>query len=201
MAEVAAKGVSADYEEDEDEPEDIAKEFRYIESLPRRTIRGLQLPADDRGYFIAWPGGVYYKYRFHDAKGGSKYLGPRGHKPPLFWVRKKGQKTLVIVEGEINGLSLGQAFPEYDICSPGSASMFNSQNLSKHLTEFLKYDNILVVLDDDAAGIKGLIETKAFFLYKHPFVSFIRMSPDCNDVLSEQGPEFLRKKLQGQNIK
>lgn len=98
-------------------------------------------------------------------------------------------------------MSFALAFPESDHCSPGSASNFNSANLSKYLTVFKEYSNILVVLDNDAAGIKALIEARAFFMNKIPFVSYILMAPDGNDVLNEKGPSGLREELQRYNRK
>lgn len=183
-------------EEEDDDKEDLSERFKYIEALPKRAVRGLQLPSDNRGYFIVWPDFSFYKYRLYDPGKGSKYLGPRGRRPPNFWARKTG-KTLVLVEGEINALSVAQAMPEWAVMSPGSATMFNSENLSKSLSILTQYDNMIVVLDDDAAGIKGLIEAKAFLLYRFPFVQYLLIKPDANEILCNEGSAGLRKRLQG----
>lgn len=199
-SEVESKtGEHYEYEEGLDEREDIGETFKYIHSLPSKEIRGLSLPADERGYFICWPGDAYYKYRLFKPTG-SKYIGPKGRGfPPLFWARKKGSRTLWITEGEINCMSVAQAFPEHDHCSPGSASNFNADNLAKHLTEFQGYDNVRVILDKDAAGTKGLIGAKAFFLYKIPFISFLQLDPDANEILVTHGKGKLREALFGSN--
>lgn len=194
-------GQTFDYEELEYEKEDLHETFGYIKSLRRIEHRGLSFPADERGYYLCWPGDAYYKYRQFDPAARAKYLGPSGHKPPLFWARKKGVRTLCIVEGEINALSVSEAYNQWDVCSPGSATMFNADNLSKYLTEFKLYSNIVVILDNDPAGIKGLIEAKAYLLYKMPFVSFHLMSPDANEVLCNGGKEALRTALSRQNPK
>ncbi len=194
-------GLHFEYEETDDEPEDLTERFRYIKSLPRREHRGLTFPTDERGYFICWPNDDFYKYRVQHPGIGSKYLGPKGRKPPLFWARRENRIALYITEGEINALSVAVALPGVDVCSPGSASMFNADNLSKYLTLFKGYSNVVVVLDEDAAGTKGLIEAKAFFLYKIPFISFMQLKPDANDILCESGKEALREKLQGKNTK
>lgn len=180
---------------DEDK-EDLEEKFRYINSLPRQQIRGLEFPADGRGYYVSWPGDLYYKYRLRNPGKGSKYLSPKGHRPSLFWARKRGYPTLFIVEGEISALSVAFALPEVDVCSPGSASMFNSNNLSKYLSLFTLYCTVVVVLDDDAAGLKGLIEAKAAFRYKIPFVTYTQIKPDANEILVESGKEVLRERLQ-----
>lgn len=184
------------YAEEEENRPDLTADIEEISRLPKKSVRGLELPADNRGYFIVWPDLTFYKYRLYEPGTGSKYLGPRGHRPPLFWASRTKAKILSIVEGELNALSVARAYPEWDVCSPGSASMFNADNLSKYLTVFQEYSNVIVVLDKDAAGLKALIEAKAFFLYKIPFVSYILMTPDSNDVLIEKGPEGLRGELQ-----
>ncbi len=68
-------------------------------------------------------------------------------------------------------------------------------------TEFKKYNNVVVVVDEDAAGLKAVIEARAFFLYKIPFVSYLKLSPDANEILNEKGPEALREVLQRANTR
>lgn len=181
------------------EKEDLNETFDYIATLPQKEMRGLQFAADSKGYYICWPNREYYKLRLFTPGRGPKYIGPSGIKPPLFWARKKENSTLLVAEGEVNALSIASALPEVDVCSPGSATMFSSNNLLKYLHIFKSYSTVIVVLDNDAAGTKGLIEAKAFFLYKIPFIHYILLSPDPNEVLIEQGKEALRKKLQGTN--
>ncbi len=57
------------------------------------------------------------------------------------------------------------------------------------------------MVDDDAAGLKALIEAKAYLLYKTPFINFIQLKPDANEILIEHGKEALREKLQRADIK
>jgi hypothetical protein len=193
-AEVEAKlGKELEYDFQETEPEDLQETYKYIDSLPKLKVRGLEFPADDRGYFICWPSREYYKYRQFNPGKGPKYIGPSGHKPPIFWASRFKASTLLIVEGEINALSLSRACPYYDICSFGSATSFNKDTLTKHLTILNKYNKLLVILDKDAAGLKALIETKAFLLYKIPYVNYIQLEKDCNEILCDEGPEELQK--------
>jgi DNA primase len=184
-----------DGEIQDEEPEDLTEKYQYIDSLPRIRVRGFDLPADERGYYITWADGSYYKYRlFNPAKGG-KYLSPRGHRPGLFWARQSKARVIAITEGELNSLSVAQAMEEWAVCSPGSASMFNQDNLSKYLPLIKEYSSVVVILDDDTAGIKGLIESKAFLLYKVPFVEFIQMPVDANEIYESQGRNVLREVL------
>lgn len=201
IEEVAKKGISEEYEEDEDrEREDLVETFRYIKTLPTREIRGLRFPADSRGYYICWPDDSYYKYRLFNPGKGSKYIGPVGYRPPLFWAKKGSLSTLAIVEGEINALTVAKAQESWSVVSPGSATCFSSRNLSTYLTEFKKYNRVIVVLDDDPAGLKGFIEAKSLFLYKLPFVDYVMVpKPDLNERLCDGGIQKVQEVLQGTN--
>lgn len=177
----------------DDDKEDLSLTFEYIDSLPVLELRGLKFPCDQRGYYIVWPNNEYYKYRLFE--GSSRYLSPRGYSPPLFWARHHGGGTLAITEGELNSMSVAMVCEEWDVCSPGSASNFNADYLARHLQYFKNYSSIVVILDKDAAGLKGLIETKAYFANKLPFVSYVRMERDANEVLQQQGRGALREML------
>lgn len=200
LQEVAAKGIALEYEEDDECQENLEEKFNYITSLPRREIRGLIFPADTSGYYICWPDKSYYKYRLFEPGRGGKYLSPKGHFPTPFWTRKLLSGTVYVVEGEINAMSIAEAMPSVSVVSPGSASMFKSERLQKLLTILKEYSTVIVVLDDDPAGIKGYIEARAAFMYKLPFVKYLLIKPDANEILSES-KEKLRETLQRQNYK
>ncbi len=122
-------GESFDYDEKEDEEkEDLKTTFEYINSLPKKHIRGVLLPYDERGYYIVWGHDEYSKFRQFNPGKGQKYIGPKGHYPPLFWARHSGSSILFIIEGEVNALSVAQIVSG-DVCSPGSASMFNTDRV------------------------------------------------------------------------
>jgi DNA primase len=198
LEEVAAKtGGKVDYEycKEDYEKEDLEESFGRIKALPKRQLRGLEFHCDNRGYYIAWLDGDYYKYRLFNPGNGSKYLGPRGHPVPLFWARRSGSGTLYISEGEINALSIASAVSD-SVCSPGSATNFNAAFLSRYLHMFSQYSRIVVVLDKDPAGLKGSIEARAFFMGKLPFVDYIKMEKDANWVLEYEGKQALREILQ-----
>jgi len=181
---------------EESEPEDLTERFNYIRSLPPKTIRGLQLPADEGGYFVIWPYDKYYKYRFFNPGDRPKYVGAKGRTPPLFWARRESNPTLIVSEGEINALSIALAFPQFDVCSPGSCSMFRVDKLSKDLTSYQGYSNLVVVMDKDKAADEAMIHAKAFFRYKIPFTDFIQLEQDANELLQERGPQGLKQEME-----
>lgn len=187
-------GEAYEYEEEDTEKEDIGDSIKRLESLPFRDLRGLRFRSDASGFYVLWPSKKYYKYRRFNAGDLPKYIGPRGYAPPLFWARQEDRPILGIVEGEINSLSIAEVV-DWDVCSPGSASCFNSDNLARYLSDFKRYSSIIVILDKDSAGSKALIEAKSYLLYKVPFLTFFQIAPDANEILVTHGKEALKRTI------
>lgn len=174
------------------EPEDLEASFRYIESLPFKKIRGLLLRADDRAYYITWPHEGYYKKRFFKDTGGPKYIGAAGHKKPPYWGTRRLSDTLIIVEGELNAMSIGHA-TDFDVMSPGGVGDFSAQRAKLYLQSTADYSTILIVADKDAPGAQAVIELLGVLRGRGQRVGAKLMAPDANDVLVQEGPEALRK--------
>ena len=172
------------------EPENLLMTTEYIRSLPERLIRGLKLPVDDDSYYVLWPDSSYYKRRLKT--GSTRYVSPRGHSKPLFIPHRYPNRTLAIVEGEINALSLATLQPPFTICSPGSASDLNSR---KYFPEYYKYDKFIIVADADTAGLAASINLKETLLKKTHKVRIMLLETDFNDLLTGNINE-LRQKMQ-----
>ncbi len=172
----------------------IADKLCYISTLKKDYFRGFYLPFDEKGYYLVWPDKSYYKLRVFDPKAKNKYLGPRGHTPPLFWVRRSVKAALMICEGEFDAMSAALSLPELDVVSPGSAG-----NLSKdaYLTEFLRYRTIIIVTDSDPAGMRGGRGLTGKLLGKG--ASLVRLfkskDHDYNSTLVTSGKDSLRKQI------
>lgn len=177
------------------EKENVKESLSYINELPRKSIRGLDLHYDDRFYYILFPGFNYYKKRaFIDV--GSKYLCPTGHTKPLYTPYKvNNTDTLAIVEGELNALSLAQAKPEFDICSPGGCSSFYGKEYDRYKQTYLTYKHIIVIVDKDSAGVKAAIEIKAKLTQHTPYVTIRLMDRDLNEILINNGIEGIKEAL------
>lgn len=170
--------------------EDIKATLNYIANLPKKEIRSFNLPFNDRGYYLVFPTLDYYKFRSADGESKSKYRGPSGHQKPWFPAQIKGHKTLVLIEGEFNALSYSTLEPEADIISPGGAGDFYSRLGKKYLDNLLHYDNYLVIVDDDAAGLQAAIETKAYLCSRgKKEVRIVLVKEDFNDVHCKKGKE------------
>lgn len=175
--------------------EDLETSLSAIRGLPKRPIRGFELPYNERGYFLLWPDSTYYKFRrLGDDTPGGKYRGPSGHKKPWFEVRKAGYNTLSIVEGEFNALSLGVLDLAMDIVSPGGAGDFHSRTAEKYLMTCNNYTRVNVVVDDDPAGAQAAIEaTSRLKAQGLCDVRIFLVKEDFNDIHSRDGVEALRR--------
>ena len=169
------------------EIENIEEKLRYIDGLPRAEIRGLELHFDNRGYFIVWPNGLYYKQRLTGAS--CRYLGPKGHRAPLMEIPGAG-KFVVIVEGELNALSLSKAIKN-TIVSPGSAT-----EMSRHLNQYLTLGkDFVIVVDRDPAGVAAGIYLKKELLKRGKRVELVAVTPDYNETLQKEGKDGVFKQF------
>lgn len=176
--------------------EDLEAKAIYIWELPRKLVRGFSLPCDKDGFYIEYPGSLFYKFRFwNPPEGKDKYRCPPGHPKEIFVWNDRPSPTLLIVEGELNAMSLGEAFPEYDVISPGAASDFLSKRTTDYLTTLCHYANMLVVVDRDPAGTVAAIHAKATLLPVCRNVSIVLMKRDANEILTNDGKEALKEEF------
>lgn len=164
-------------------PTDINKELEYIDGLEKREIRGLSLPADDLGYYITWPDRSYYKKRLYEGK--ARYIGPRGHRAPLYRIPGVDPKTLVVVEGEINAITLSNAIGNIlTIVSPGSAT-----ELTRHIALYKLYSIVYIVIDRDIPGVINGLKLKDLLLERGRVVHLVAKEKDYNQILQEEGSD------------
>lgn len=171
------------------EPEDLTKANQYIDSLPVKEIRGLQLPYDAEYYYIKFPFSDYYLKRKW-LKEGSKYVGPVGHKRPILnfspYTRDREDSVLFIIEGELNAYSFREGYRNWDTISPGSANNLSYKHLSSSTAQ---YNNIAICVDDDAAGRQGARELQKDLVKLNKNVLVYLMEEDFNDILVKYGKE------------
>lgn len=179
------------------EPENVLDTYRYIRNCEIRNIRGLQLHADDEGYYITWPSMAFYKKRLF--RGDLRYLGPRGVRAPLLTYQTRESSTLVLVEGELNLFSLSACYsdPKVVLASPGSAN-----ELMRHLSIYLTYKTIYIIVDKDAAGVLNGLDLKTELLKHKKIVHLVALERDFNDILQSDGINGIKEvcKKEGINL-
>lgn len=172
------------------EPADIEEEMAYIQQLPIRDIRGLKLPVDDQGYYIVWPNNNFYKKRLFEGK--SRYVGPRGHRPPIFEYLTN-RKSCIVIEGELNAVSgynslSSKVTNRVTILSPGSAT-----ELPKILPYLLTFDTIAIIVDRDIPGVGWGSNLKHELVKHQKKVQLVAVEKDINQILQEEGKEGVKK--------
>lgn len=165
------------------DPTNVPKMIQYIRGLPIKSIRGLQLPFDDRGYYIVWPDGSFYKRRNWDDK--TRYIAPAGVNQPIFTYPTNTAKHLLIVEGEINAISIHDVvYGDYKVCSPGPAT-----NFMRYIKYYTQFERITIIADRDAPGVVFGDSLKQHLLKLHKRVNLILLEKDFNQVLQESGEQ------------
>lgn len=175
------------------EKEDILSTISYIKTLPLRPHRGLEFPTNNNGYYIVYPGEVYYKKRMYT--GDRRYIGPVGASAPLYMAHKDFD-SLTIIEGEINLLSLQKAgVVNTSICSPGSAG-----NITKFYTEYLRYSRITCIFDYDRAGVIAGWKLRELLKQHGRRVELVALKQDFNDILQAQGVNGIKETVKAENL-
>lgn len=170
------------------EPTNVARMIENINKLPNKTIRGIKLPHDEYGYYVVWPSGTYYKRRNYTGK--ARYTAPAGVTPPLF-VYPGAAKHLIVVEGEINAISLHNVvYGDFKICSPGPASDF-----MRHIKYFTQFNRITIFCDHDAPGVVFGIQLKNHLLSLGKRVNLNSMVTDFNQLLIDGGEEAVKQRF------
>lgn len=187
-------GVKPDHYPTPRPKEDLVAKRKYIETLPKKAIRGFDLPYDDLGYYLLFDGSPYYKLRLWDDNAPSRYQNPTGHSQPLFVARRGKSSTVFLVEGEINSLCVAEAFPDDTTISPGSAGEFLTERFKYLLTCVHNNCTLVIVVDRDGPGVAAAIAAKSLFMNKSR-VHIALMQDDANEVLVKSGKEELRKTI------
>jgi len=176
------------------EKEDIQKTLNYICTLPAKEYRGLKFPTDELFYYIVFPFENYYIKRFilKDVPFKQKYICPKGNERPLFIASLSKSSTLLIVEGEINAMSIAAIteLMEYNIVSPGGSGSM----ASKYLTEYIPYDTIKIIADLDKAGVAAGLKLGSYLQSKGKKVEYFFEEEDANDILVKYGREEVRRR-------
>lgn len=168
------------------DPTNVIVMLKHIKTLPTQIIRGFKLHYDERGFYIIWPEGNYYKRR--NFEGRVRYTAPSGIKPPLF-VYGGTSKHLVVIEGELNAMSAYRAsWSDYKIVSPGPASDF-----MRHIRFYNYYQKITLILDHDAAGVVFGCQLKETLLKSGKHCNLVTVKQDFNDTLVKHGEEAVRE--------
>jgi len=127
---------------------------------------GRKRPAASIPYFNSRLDVRAVKFRFVDgASDGLRYIAAKGSMNDLYWLPEEVGRfeRLLVVEGELNYLSLAQTLPELDLISTGSQALTaEMQDVLQKVSR--RYRRVFVWLDDGdrSAKLALLLRGKAF---------------------------------------
>jgi DNA primase len=100
------------------------------------------------------------------------------------------RRTAIVVEGQIDAIRCHQAGIENVVASQGTALTENHARLIKRYA-----DEVVLVLDADAAGIKAALASSEIFIANELSVRVVSLpeKEDPDSLIRKQGPESLRK--------
>lgn len=187
-------GLSASDVTDDRYVEDLNETLKYARGLPHRNIRGLDFPSDGGGYFILWPDSTYYKYRrFDSGSDKAKYRNPAGHSQTLFVAKNKTKGDLIVIEGEINALSIAQV-ADCGVVSPGGVGNFSGKKGDDVVKYARPFDRVFIICDNDNAGASAAMKLKIALVASGKHKTFIELwNTDANDILTTHGREKLKQ--------
>lgn len=179
-------------------PENLEESLSRIAALPTKEIRGLNLPYDTRGYYIVYPNAEYYVLRRWEAQDANKYVGPLGHRKPMYGRNSVDCPHLILVEGQINAASIRASgiklFGSYQcaVSSPGAATDF----LKPMVLEYcLQYQKICIIVDKDAAGVAAGLQLRDKLVKAGKAVVLYPVERDFNQVLCENGASAVKEEI------
>ncbi len=135
--------------------------------------------ADDDGNIVA------QKLRFANKQ--FKYLGDPD-KAKLFGqnVWPKGQRMVVVTEGEIDAMSVSQVQGnQYPVVSIPTGAKGAKKALNRHMSWLMSFDSIVLMFDQDEDGQNAIDEVAPLFPPKKVFVAGLPDNKDPNDLLVE----------------
>ena len=104
-----------------------------------------------------------------------------------------GGKTLVITEGEYDCLSVWQARPNWPVMSVTTGCKGAKSQLSAQLPHLLKFDEIILLFDNDLPGQEAAQECASLFPPDQVFVATIAGYKDASEALQAKDPEAIRQ--------
>lgn len=173
-------------------------EFAGIRSrgLNEDTLRKFNARVDD-GPVIRFP---YYNstgrvvaYKERPLAKEFKWVGKNDEKY-LFGQNLWGTgKSIVITEGEFDALSVYQARPNWPVVSVPNGAQGAKAALQKQLSYLLGFDEIILMFDNDEAGLKAAEDCVQLFPSDRVYLASLGTYKDASEALQNKDAEAIRQ--------
>ena len=104
-----------------------------------------------------------------------------------------GGKCVVITEGELDALSVWQARPNWPVVSVPNGAQNARKSLQYQLKYLLGFDEIVLMLDNDEAGVKATEECIGLFPHEKVFIASLGSYKDASEALQAGDGEAIRQ--------
>lgn len=107
-----------------------------------------------------------------------------------------GGRSITVTEGELDALAVWQAKNNWPVVSVPNGAKGAKKALQKQLKYLLQFEEIVLLFDNDEAGIEAANECSALFPHDRVFIA--RMEPpykDAADAIGDHNPEAIRQAL------
>jgi len=106
-----------------------------------------------------------------------------------------GGKTLVITEGEYDCLSVWQARPNWPVMSVTTGCKGAKSQLSAQLPHLLKFNEIILLFDNDSPGQEAAQQCASLFPVDRVFIATLQEYKDASEALQAKDSEAIRQAI------
>ena len=104
-----------------------------------------------------------------------------------------GGKSIVVTEGEFDALSVFQARPSWPVVSVPNGAQGAASALKKQLDFLLSFDEIILMFDNDEAGVAAAEECTRLFPPDRVFLASLGTYKDASEALQAKDSEAIRQ--------
>lgn len=150
----------------------------------------------DAGPVIRFPyysGGKVIAYKERDQSKNFAWKG-KNEDHQLFGQQNFGSgKTVVITEGEMDALSVWQARPNWPVVSVPNGAQGAKKALQHQLKYLLGFEEIILMFDNDQAGVQAAEECVGLFPHDRVFIAALGGYKDASEALVAGDGEAIRQ--------
>ena len=104
-------------------------------------------------------------------------------------------KTIVVTEGEMDTLAVWQARPSWPVVSIPSGAQGAKKALSKQLPYLMGFDEVVLMFDNDEAGVKAAEECVGLFPPDKVFLASLGSYKDASEAVQAGDGEAIRQSV------
>ena len=104
-------------------------------------------------------------------------------------------KSVVITEGEIDALSVWQARPKWPVLSVPNGAKAAKKAISAQLPYLMGFDEVIFMMDTDAAGVAAAEECVQLFPFGKAFLASLSEYKDASEALQAGDGEAIRQAI------